>query len=44
VRAFLADHARLAAMGAAARRAAPRYARTAEIQKFAAILESTAQQ
>ena len=44
VRALLADHARLAAMGAAARRAAPRYARTAEIQKFAAILESTAQQ
>lgn len=44
VRALLADHARLAAMGAAARRAAPRYARTAEIQKFAAILESAAQQ
>ena len=44
VRALLADHARLAAMEAAARRAAPRYARTAEIQKFAAILESTAQQ
>ena len=44
VRALLADHARLAAMGAAAHRAAPRYARTAEIQKFAAILESTAQQ
>lgn len=44
VRALLADHVRLAAMGAAARRAAPRYARTAEIQKFAAILESTAQQ
>jgi putative colanic acid biosynthesis glycosyltransferase WcaI len=43
VRALLADPSRVAAMGAAARSAAPRYARSAEIRKFAAILESTAQ-
>jgi colanic acid biosynthesis glycosyl transferase WcaI len=43
VRALLADPARLAAMGAAARSAAPRYARTTEVQKFASILESAAQ-
>jgi colanic acid biosynthesis glycosyl transferase WcaI len=43
VRALLADPSRVAAMGAAARSAAPRYARSAEIQKFAAILEATAQ-
>jgi len=42
VRALLADPSRVAAMGAAARSAAPRYARSAEIQKFAAILESAA--
>jgi colanic acid biosynthesis glycosyl transferase WcaI len=42
VRALLADPSRVAAMGAAARSAAPRYARSAEIQKFAAILEATA--
>jgi colanic acid biosynthesis glycosyl transferase WcaI len=42
VRALLADPSRVAAMGAAARSAAPRYARLAEIQKFAAILEATA--
>jgi colanic acid biosynthesis glycosyl transferase WcaI len=40
VRDLLADPSRVAAMGAAARSAAPRYARSAEIQKFAAILES----
>jgi hypothetical protein len=39
---LLADPSRVAAMGAAARSAAPRYARSAEIQKFAAILESAA--
>jgi colanic acid biosynthesis glycosyl transferase WcaI len=43
VRALLADPSRVAAMGAAARSAAPRYARSAEIRKFAAILETTAQ-
>jgi colanic acid biosynthesis glycosyl transferase WcaI len=43
VRALLADPSRVAAMGAAARSAAPRYARSAEIRKFAAILEATAQ-
>jgi colanic acid biosynthesis glycosyl transferase WcaI len=43
VRALLADPSRLAAMGAAARSAAPRYARASEIQKFASILESAAQ-
>ena len=42
VRALQADPSRLAAMGAAARAAAPRYARTAEIEKFAAILEAAA--
>ena len=42
VRSLLTNPSRLAAMGAAARTAAPNYARTAEIQKFAAILESTA--
>jgi putative colanic acid biosynthesis glycosyltransferase WcaI len=42
VRALLANPSRVAAMGAAARSAAPRYARSAEIQKFAAILESAA--
>ncbi len=35
VRALLTDPARVVAMGAAARTAAPRYARAAEIQKFA---------
>jgi putative colanic acid biosynthesis glycosyltransferase WcaI len=40
VRALLADPSRVAAMGAAARSAAARYARSVEIQKFAAILES----
>ena len=44
VRALLTDPTRLAAMGAAARSAAPRYARTAEIQKFASIIETAAQQ
>jgi colanic acid biosynthesis glycosyl transferase WcaI len=43
VRALLADPSLVAAMGAAARSAAPRYARLAEIQKFAAILENIAQ-
>jgi colanic acid biosynthesis glycosyl transferase WcaI len=40
VRALLADPSRLAAMGAAARSAAPRYARAVEISKFASIVES----
>lgn len=44
VRALLAAPARLAAMGAAARAAAPHYARTAEIHKFVTILEAAAQQ
>jgi colanic acid biosynthesis glycosyl transferase WcaI len=44
VRALLADPSRLAAMGAAARAAAPRYARSAEIQEFATILASAALQ
>jgi glycosyltransferase involved in cell wall biosynthesis len=43
VRSLLNDPTRLASMGAAARSAAPRYTRAAEIQKFAAILESAAQ-
>jgi colanic acid biosynthesis glycosyl transferase WcaI len=42
VRALLADPSLVAAMGAAARIAAPGYARAAEIQKFATILESAA--
>jgi glycosyltransferase involved in cell wall biosynthesis len=42
VRALLTDPSRLAAMGAAARSAASRYARDAEIQKFATILQSAA--
>jgi colanic acid biosynthesis glycosyl transferase WcaI len=44
VRNLLANPTRLAAMGAAARSAAPQYARTAEIQKFASILEAAIQQ
>jgi colanic acid biosynthesis glycosyl transferase WcaI len=43
VRALLADPTRLAAMGAAARSAAPRYARTTEIQRFASIIEAVTQ-
>jgi glycosyltransferase involved in cell wall biosynthesis len=43
VRSLLADPARLAAMGAAARSAAPRYSRSSEIEKFASILETAAQ-
>ncbi|HUE41993.1 MAG TPA: glycosyltransferase family 4 protein [Candidatus Sulfotelmatobacter sp.] len=43
VRALLADPSRLAAMGASARAAAPRYARSAEIEKFATILEAAVQ-
>lgn len=43
VRALLADPAHLAAMGAAARSAAPHYARAAEIQKFASIIERAAE-
>lgn len=43
VRALFADPTRLAVMGAAARSAAPRYARPAEVQKFASIIESAAQ-
>jgi hypothetical protein len=43
VRSLLNDPTRLASMGVAARSAAPRYTRAAEIQKFAAILESAAQ-
>jgi hypothetical protein len=43
VRDLVADPQRVAAMGAAARSAAPRYARFAEIEKFAAILELAAQ-
>ena len=43
VRQLIADPQRVAAMGAAARSAAPRYARFAEIEKFAAILELAAQ-
>ncbi len=43
VRALLADPSRVAAMGAAARSAAPRYARSAEIRKFATLLETAAQ-
>ena len=42
VRRLIADPQRLAAMGAAARSAAPRYARSTEIEKFAAILEVAA--
>jgi colanic acid biosynthesis glycosyl transferase WcaI len=42
VRALLADPSRVATMGAAARSAVPRYARSTEIKKFAAILESAA--
>jgi colanic acid biosynthesis glycosyl transferase WcaI len=42
VRQLIADPQRLAAMGAAARSAAPRYTRSAEIEKFAAILEAVA--
>jgi colanic acid biosynthesis glycosyl transferase WcaI len=42
IRKLLADPAVLAAMGAAARAAAPRYARAAEIQKFASIIENAA--
>jgi colanic acid biosynthesis glycosyl transferase WcaI len=42
VRQLIADPQRLAAMGAAARSAAPRYARSGEIEKFAAILEAAA--
>jgi colanic acid biosynthesis glycosyl transferase WcaI len=42
VRALQADPSRLAAMGAAARSAAPRYSRTAKIQKFASIVEAAA--
>jgi colanic acid biosynthesis glycosyl transferase WcaI len=43
VRVLLADPSRVATMGAAARSAAPHYARADEIQKFATILESAAQ-
>jgi colanic acid biosynthesis glycosyl transferase WcaI len=43
VRALLADPTRLAAMGTAARSAAPRYARAAEIQKFASVIETATQ-
>jgi colanic acid biosynthesis glycosyl transferase WcaI len=43
VRALLSDPQRVATMGAAARTAAPRYARQAEVQKFATILESAIQ-
>jgi colanic acid biosynthesis glycosyl transferase WcaI len=43
VRALLADPSCGATMGAAARSAAPRYTRSAEITKFAAILETAAQ-
>jgi glycosyltransferase involved in cell wall biosynthesis len=42
VRQLLDDPARVAAMGAAARSAAPRYARAAEIHKFASIIENAA--
>jgi glycosyltransferase involved in cell wall biosynthesis len=42
VRSLLTDPSRLAAMGAAARSAASHYARDAEIQKFATILQSAA--
>ena len=42
LRALFADPARVAAMGAAARLAAQRYSRAAEIQKFAAILDEAA--
>jgi colanic acid biosynthesis glycosyl transferase WcaI len=42
VRALQGNPSRLAAMGAAARSAAPRYSRTAEIQKFASIIEAAA--
>ncbi len=44
VRALVLDPTRVAAMGAAARAAAPRYARSAEIQEFATILASAALQ
>lgn len=44
VRALLADPSRLAAMGAAARAVAPRYARSTEIREFATILASAALQ
>jgi glycosyltransferase involved in cell wall biosynthesis len=43
VRALLADPARLAAMGLAARVAAPRYARVKETLKFAQIIEEASQ-
>jgi colanic acid biosynthesis glycosyl transferase WcaI len=43
VRALLADPTRLAAMGTAARSAAPRYARAAEIHKFASVVETATQ-
>jgi colanic acid biosynthesis glycosyl transferase WcaI len=39
IRALIADPARLAAMGAAARAAAPRYGRAAEARKFMQIIE-----
>jgi colanic acid biosynthesis glycosyl transferase WcaI len=42
VQSLIANPTRLAAMGAAARSAAPRYARSAEIQKFASIIKSAA--
>jgi colanic acid biosynthesis glycosyl transferase WcaI len=42
-RALLADPSRVASMGAAARSAAPKYGRSAEIQKFTGILEAVAQ-
>ncbi len=42
VRQLVADPQRLAAMGSAARFAASRYTRSAEIEKFAAILEAAA--
>jgi colanic acid biosynthesis glycosyl transferase WcaI len=44
VRALLADPTRVAAMGAAARSAAPRYGRATEVQRFASIIETAAQQ
>ncbi len=43
VRQLVADPQRVAAMGAAALSAAPRYARTTEVEKFAAVLEAASQ-
>jgi UDP-N-acetylglucosamine:LPS N-acetylglucosamine transferase len=43
VRALLADPAKLAAMGLAARAAASQYARANEIRKFVQILEESKQ-